>query len=192
MRLVVGMTGATGVIFGIRLLEALQRLDVETHLVMSEWAAKTIRIETEYTPEYVRTLAAASYDEHNQAAAISSGSFPTAGMVIAPCTMRTLAAIAHGTGSNLIHRAADVTLKERRRLILLTRETPLSSIHLENMLRLSNLGAVIMPPTPAFYNEPRSLDDMIDHIVARTLDQLGLVTDLTVRWPARREEEGDQ
>lgn len=191
MRLVVGMTGATGVMFGIRLLEALQQLRIETHLIMSEWAAKTIRIETEYTPEQVRSLATVAYDEDNQAAAISSGSFATAGMVIAPCTMRTLAAIAHGTGDNLIHRAADVTLKERRRLVLLARETPLSSIHLENMLRLSNLGAVIMPPTPAFYNHPRSLDDMVDHIVARTLDQLGIDNDLTVRWPGRRAEEAN-
>lgn len=191
MRLVVGMTGATGVIFGIRLLEALRELGCETHLVISEWAAKTIRIETDYSVDDVRGLASVAYDEHNQAAAISSGSFPTDGMVIAPCTMRTLAAIAHGTGSNLIHRAADVTLKERRRLILLTRETPLSSIHLENMLRLSQYGAVIMPPTPAFYNEPRTIQDVVDHIVARTLDQLGIDNDFTVRWPQRRTEERD-
>lgn len=185
MRLIVGITGATGVVFGIRLLEALRTLEVETHLMMSEWAEKTMRLETTYTPEEVRALASYYYDRDNQAAAISSGSFLTAGMVIAPCSMNSLAAIAHGLGSNLIHRAADVVLKERRKLVLVPRETPLNSIHLENMLRLSNLGAVILPPVPAFYNRPATLDDMVNHITARVLDQIGIPNDLTSRWGER-------
>jgi 4-hydroxy-3-polyprenylbenzoate decarboxylase len=182
MRLVVGITGATGVIFGIRLLEALKELQVETHLVMSEWADKTIKIETSYTPEQVKELASVYYGIGNQAAAISSGSFLTDGMVIAPCSMKSLAAIAHGLADNLIHRSADVVLKERRKLVLVARETPLNAIHLENMLRLSNMGTVIMPPMPAFYNHPTTLDDMVDHITARVLDQIGIPNDLTVRW----------
>lgn len=185
MRLVVGITGATGTIFGIRLLEALRELEVETHLVMSTWAEKTLRIETTYTPEEVRALASFSYDEHNQAAAISSGSFRTEGMVIAPCSMKSLAAMAWGYGDNLLQRAADVVLKERRKLVLVPREMPLSSIHLENMLRLSNLGAVICPPMPAFYNQPASLDDMVNHVTARILDQFGIPNELTVRWGER-------
>lgn len=185
MRLVVGITGATGVILGIRLLEALRDLEVESHLVMSEWAEKTIRLETDYTAEEVRALASYCYAGGNQAAAISSGSFETDGMVIAPCSMKCLAAVAHGFGDDLIHRAADVVLKERRRLVLLTREMPLSSIHLENMLKLSNLGAVIFPPMLAFYNHPASLDDMVNHVIARTLDQVGIPNSLTVRWGER-------
>jgi 4-hydroxy-3-polyprenylbenzoate decarboxylase len=188
MRLIVGMSGATGAIFGIRLLQALGRLDVETHLVISPWAERTIKLETEYTPAEVRRLASVTYSPDNQAAAISSGSFVTAGMVVAPCSMKLLSAIAHGYGEDLLARAADVILKERRKLVLIARETPLSSIHLENMLKLSNLGVVILPPVPAFYNRPRSLEDVVDHIVARALDQFDLNTDLTRRWgePSRR------
>jgi 4-hydroxy-3-polyprenylbenzoate decarboxylase len=188
MRLIVGMSGATGAIFGVRLLEALRALDVETHLVVSPWADQTIKLETEYSPAEVRRLASVAYDPQNQAAAISSGSFVTAGMIVAPCSMKLLSAIAHGYGEDLIARAADVVIKERRKLVLIARETPLNSIHLENMLRLSNLGAVILPPMPAFYNRPRTLDDVVNHIVARALDQFGLHTDLTQRWgePRRR------
>lgn len=181
-RLIIGITGATGAIFGIRLLEALERTHVETHLIVSKWGAHTLAQETSYTLDRVRQMAAFSYAPGDQGAPVSSGSFLTSGMVIAPCSMRTLAAIASGQGDNLIHRAADVVLKERRRLVLLVRETPLNEIHLENMLKLARMGVVILPPIPAFYNHPRSLDDMVDHIVMRTLDQFGIHTDLAERW----------
>jgi 4-hydroxy-3-polyprenylbenzoate decarboxylase len=185
-RVVVGMTGATGAILGIRLLEALRELDVETHLILSEWAEKTIRIETEYTVAQVRKLASIFYQRTNQAAPVSSGSFPMDGMVIIPCSMNTLAALAHGLAGELIVRAADVTIKERRRLVVVPRETPLNSIHLRNMLILSDLGVSIVPPMPAFYNHPQSVDDVIGHIVARVLDQFGIDNNLTVRWGSRR------
>lgn len=186
LRLVVGMTGATGAILGIRLLEALRSHGVETHLVLSEWAERTIRIETSYTRDEVRALADAYYHDTNQAAAISSGSFPVDGMVIVPCSMKTLAAIAHGLADRLIVRAADVTLKERRRLVLVPRETPLSTVHLRNMLTLSELGVSMVPPMPAFYNDPTSIDDVVGHVVARVLDQFGIANDLTRRWGPRR------
>ncbi|HTW67057.1 MAG TPA: UbiX family flavin prenyltransferase [Bryobacteraceae bacterium] len=181
-RLVIGITGATGAIFGVRLLEALQGSSVETHLIVSKWGAHTLAQETSYTLDRLRQMAAFSYSPSDQGAAVSSGSFLTAGMVIAPCSMRTLAAIACGQGDNLVHRAADVVLKERRKLVLLVRETPLNDIHLENMLKLSRMGAVILPPVPAFYNHPRSVDEMVDHIVMRTLDQFGIHTALAERW----------
>ena len=181
-RLIIGITGATGAIFGIRLLEALRGSTVETHLIVSKWGAHTLGQETSYSPDRVRQMATVSYSPGDQGAAVSSGSFLTAGMVIAPCSMRTLAAIASGQSDNLVHRAADVVLKERRKLVLLVRETPLNDIHLENMLKLSRMGAVILPPVPAFYNHPRSLDEMVDHIVMRTLDQFGIHTDLAERW----------
>lgn len=181
-RLIVGITGATGAIFGVRLLEALRDIDIETHLVLSKWAIKTIEHETTYTAKQVRALASVDHAESNMGASISSGSFVTEGMVIAPCTMRSLAAIAHGTGDHLVHRAADVILKERRRLVLVTREMPLSDVHLENMLKLSRMGVTIMPPMPAFYNHPESLEDMVDHVVARILDQFGIHADFARRW----------
>ena len=181
-RLVIGITGATGVIFGVRLLERLQRLDVETHLVLSKWGARTLVHETAYTVEQVQELATCVYSPTDQGAAISSGSFLTSGMVIVPCSMRTLAAIAHGVGDNLIHRAADVVLKERRRLVLVPREAPFNDIHLENMLKLSRMGVTICPPVPAFYNHPRTLDDMVDHVVARILDQFEIHVPATRRW----------
>lgn len=182
MRLVVGITGATGAIFGIRTLEALRDLGIESHLVISPWAEKTIQIETDYSVDDVRKLASVCHDHRNQAASISSGSFPTDGMVIVPCSMKTLAAIAHGLADNLVHRAADVIIKERRKLVMVSRETPLSTIHLQNMLTLSQLGVQMVPPMPAFYNHPQSLDDMVNHIVARVLDQFGIANDLTRRW----------
>lgn len=149
-RLIVGITGATGTIFGVRLLEMLRATNVETHLVMSRWAARTLVHETAYTMEQVQQMATQTYQSDDQGAAISSGSFLTSGMVIAPCSMRTLAAIANGYGDTLIHRAADVILKERRKLVLRVREAHLSDIHLENMLKLSRMGVVIVPPVPAF------------------------------------------
>lgn len=181
-RLIVGITGATGAIFGIRLLEALQNSDVETHLILSKWATQTIEHEATLTVEQVRALASVNHVEGNMAASVSSGSFITDGMVIVPCSMRSLAAIAHGNGDNLVHRAADVILKERRRLVLVARETPLSDVHLENMLKLSRMGVTIMPPMPAFYNHPATLDDMVKHIVARILDQFGIPVDFARRW----------
>ena len=182
MRLIVGITGATGTVFGVRMLQVLKDSGIETHLVMSKWGARTLLHETPYTVDYVKALASQSYSDTEQGAAISSGSFVTGGMVIAPCSMRSLAAIAHGQGDNLIHRAADVILKERRRLVLLVRESPFNDIHLENMLKLSRMGVVIIPPVPAFYNHPQTLDDMINHIVMRSLDQFGIHTDASTRW----------
>ncbi len=181
-KLIVGITGATGAILGIRLLEALKDAGAETHLVLSKWAIQTIEHETSYTVKQVRDLACVNHADGNMGASISSGSFLTDGMVIAPCSMRTLAAIAHGTGDHLVHRAADVILKERRRLVLVAREMPLSDVHLENMLKLSRMGVTIMPPMPAFYNRPTSLDDMIDHVIARILDQFGIRAELARRW----------
>jgi 4-hydroxy-3-polyprenylbenzoate decarboxylase len=174
MRLIVGITGATGVIYGVRLLERLREAGVETHLVISRWGARTLTHETPYSREQVEALAHTTYATGDMGAAISSGSFQTAGMIIVPCSAKTLAAIAHGFGDSLIHRAADVVLKERRRLLLAVREAPLSDIHLENMLKLSRMGAVILPPMPAFYNNPRSLADIVEHTVARMLDQFGI------------------
>ena len=181
-RLIVGITGASGSIYGVRLLEMLRDTDVETHLVMSRWGARTLVHETGYTPEQVQALATVAHPLTDQGAAISSGSFVTMGMVIAPCSVRTLAAIAHGLGDTLVHRAADVVLKERRRLVLAVREAPLSEIHLENMLKLSRMGVVIAPPVPAFYNRPRTVEDIVDHTVTRMLDLFGLHTSDTVRW----------
>jgi flavin prenyltransferase len=181
-RLVVGITGATGTIFGVRLLQMLHGSGVETHVVVSKWAARTLAHETPHSLKYVQSLATQSYGIGAQGAAISSGSFLTMGMVIAPCSMRTLAAIAHGLGDNLIHRAADVILKERRKLVLVVRESPFSEIHLENMLKLARMGVVILPPVPAFYNNPQNLDDMINHITMRVIDQFDIHLDVMNRW----------
>lgn len=181
-RLIVAITGATGTIFGVRLLELLRGSGIETHLVMSRWAARTLVHETDYTVEQVQALATEVHQLGDQGAAISSGSFLTMGMVVVPCSMRTLAAIAHGLGDNLIHRAADVILKERRKLVLAVREAPFSDIHLENMLKLSRMGVVISPPAPAFYNRPRTIDDIVNYTAARLLDQLDIHIDVRNRW----------
>jgi polyprenyl P-hydroxybenzoate/phenylacrylic acid decarboxylase-like protein len=182
MRLVVAITGATGTVLGVRLLEILQKLDVETHLVLSDWARATLSLETDYSVNDVRALATHTHGAKDLAAAISSGSFLTDGMVVCPCSMKTLAAIRMGYGDNLITRAADVTLKERRRLVLVAREAPLSEIHLENMHYLARAGAVIFPPTIAYYAKPNSVDDITDHIVGRVLDQLGIQHSTIDRW----------
>jgi len=182
VKLIVGLTGATGSIYGVRLLERLRELDVETHLVISRWGARTLTHETPYSREHIESLATVTYPPGDMGAAISSGSFKTDGMIVAPCSAKTLAAIAHGFGDNLIHRAADVILKERRTLLLAVREAPLSEIHLENMLKLSRMGVVILPPVPAFYNHPRTIDDVVDHTVARMLDVFGLEVRGAVRW----------
>jgi len=180
--LIVAITGASGTIFGVRILQLLQGTDVDTHVVISRWGARTLAEETDYTVEQVQAMATHAYPIGDQGAAISSGSLVTLGMVIAPCTMSTVARIAHGHGDNLIHRAADVTLKERRKLVLLVREAPLNDIHLENMLKLSRMGVVIFPPVPAFYNHPQSLDEMINHLAMRALDQFELHLDVMRRW----------
>ena len=181
-RLIIGITGASGSIFGVRILEMLRGTDIETHLVMSRWGARTLVHETPYTPEQVQRLASVSHQLTDQGAPISSGSFVTMGMVIAPCSARTLAAIAHGLGDHLVHRAADVVLKERRKLVLAVREAPLHEIHLENMLKLSRMGVVIAPPVPAFYANPASIDEIVNYTAARLLDQFGIHVDMA-RWP---------
>ncbi|HZS53408.1 MAG TPA: UbiX family flavin prenyltransferase [Bryobacteraceae bacterium] len=182
MRIIVGISGASGAIFGIRTLQALKTLSVETHLILSRWARTTIATETGYEIEQVEALASVVYHQDNQAAAVSSGSFKTDGMILAPCSMKTLAAIRIGYSDSLIARAADVVLKERRKLVLLARESPFSEIHLENMLALTRMGAVIFPPVPAFYNRPKTLDDAIHHIIGRLLDQFGLELPDMSRW----------
>lgn len=181
-RLIVGMTGATGAILGVRLLEALNEVDVESHLVISNWARRTIEFETPYSFQHVRSLASVYYNSGDMGAEISSGSFLTEGMVVVPCSMRTLGSIAHGYGEHLVHRAADVVLKERRKLVLVTRESPLSEVHLENMLKMARMGVTIVPPMPAFYNHPKSVDDIVNHIVTRVLDQFGISTPFAKRW----------
>ncbi|TMR96830.1 non-oxidative hydroxyarylic acid decarboxylases subunit B [Nonomuraea basaltis] len=187
MRLIVGMTGATGAVFGVRLLENLRRLpEVETHLVLSRWARTTVTLETGLSVREVNALADVVYGPDDQAAPISSGSFLTGGMVIAPCSMKTLAGIRTGYAEGLVARAADVVIKEGRRLVLVPRETPLSEIHLENMLALSRMGVRMVPPMPAFYNHPRSVDDIVDHVVARVLDQLELPALAAKRWAGMR------
>ncbi|HEX6724156.1 MAG TPA: UbiX family flavin prenyltransferase [Gaiella sp.] len=182
----VAMTGATGAIYGIRLLEVLRELDVETHLVVSRWAGATIKTETDRRVDDVRALATVVYDEDDLAAPPASSGFATTGMVIAPCSMRTLAAVANGLADNLVQRAAAVHLQEGRRLLLLARESPLSVIHLENMLRVAKAGAVVAPPVPAFYAKLRTLDEMVDHTVGRALDQLGVEHGRIRRWGERR------
>jgi 4-hydroxy-3-polyprenylbenzoate decarboxylase len=182
MKIIVAMTGATGAIYGVRILERLREAGAETHLAISRWGARTLLHETPYSREQVEALASVAYAPGDMGAAISSGSFRTDGMIIAPCSAKTLAAVAHGFGENLVHRAADVVLKERRRLVLVVREAPLSDIHLENMLKLSRMGAVVLPPMPAFYNRPRTVDDIVEHTVSRVLDQFGLDVSRIERW----------
>ena len=178
MRLIVGMTGATGAPLGVALLQALREMpEVETHLVMSKWAKTTIELETPYTAQDVAALAAT----------ISSGSFRTDGMIVIPCSMKTLAGIRAGYAEGLVGRAADVVLKEGRKLVLVPRETPLSTIHLENMLALSRMGVAMVPPMPAYYNHPQTADDITQHIVTRVLDQFGLEHKKARRWNGLRE-----
>src|ERR1700674_3207983 len=181
-RLIIGMTGSTGAIFGVPMLEALKGSDVESHLIISKWAQRTLEHETSYTVEQVRALAKVVHSQGDMGASLSSGSFKTEGMVVIPCSVRTLGCIANGYGEHLVHRAADVVLKERRRLVLVVRETPLSEVHLENMLKLARLGVVMLPPMPAFYNHPQTVDDVVDHIVFRVLDQFGIAAPFAKRW----------
>lgn len=185
-RLVVGISGASGAIYGIRLLELLEKAGIETHLVVSRAAKATIAAETGRTLAEVMSLASVSYPPDDIGAAISSGSFHTLGMIVAPCSMRSLAEIAQGMSASLLTRAADVTLKERRRLVLLVRETPLHSGHLRNMLAVSELGAIVAPPVPAFYSNPQSLEEMVDHTLGRALDLFGIECGRVRRWQGMR------
>jgi len=186
-RIIVGITGATGVIYGIRLLEALKSAEVETHLILSDAGKKNILIETDYRIGDVEKLASQVHDVENLASSISSGSFKTDGMVIVPCTVKTLSGVAHSYNDNLIVRAADVVLKERRRLILVVRETPLHKGHLELMSRVADLGGIILPPIPAFYHSPRTIDDLLDHTTGKILDLLEIENSLYARWKGMNE-----
>ncbi|KAJ5214781.1 flavoprotein [Penicillium cf. viridicatum] len=181
-RIVVGITGATGAVYAIRILSILRQLGVETHLVISKWALATLKYETSVAEAEIRALASRSYTAKDLSAPIASGSFQHDGMMIVPCSMKTLAAVRSGYCDDLIARAADVTLKEDRRLLLAVRETPLSAIHLENLLFLRRANAIIFPPVPAFYHRPKSIDDIIDQSVGRMLDQMGIFTDSFERW----------
>lgn len=182
-RLIVGMTGASGAIYGVRLLRMLQGMaHVETHLVVSDAAALTLRHETGLSAADAEALADHVYDVRDMAAALASGSFRNDGMVIAPCSMKTLSAIAHGYGDNLMTRAADVVLKERRRLVLVVRETPLHLVHLKNMQSVTEMGGIIYPPVPAFYCRPQSIEEMVDQTLRRVLDLFGIDDEDIVRW----------
>ncbi|MFZ5645435.1 MAG: UbiX family flavin prenyltransferase [Bacillota bacterium] len=182
MRIMLGITGASGAAYGLSLLEELSRLEIETHLIVSRWARQTIITETDYTYDQVASLAGKVYEADEMTAGPASGSFIHQGMIIAPCSMKTLAAIASGYTDNLITRAADVTIKERRPLVLLVRETPLNPIHLENMLKLARLGVIIMPPVPALYTRPASIQDILRHTTGRVLDIIGVENNLSHRW----------
>lgn len=182
-RLIVGMSGASGAIYGIRILQALQASGIETHLVMSESARITLASESDMTGPEVEALATEVHHVRNIGATVSSGSFKTMGMVIAPCSIRTLSEIAWGSTSSLLTRAADVVLKERRRLVLMLRETPLHAGHIQSMLQATQNGAIIMPPVPAFYTRPKTIDDIVNHSVGRVLDLFDIETNLVERWP---------
>lgn len=182
MTIIVAITGSSGVLYGIRILEVLHKLGVKTHLVLSNWGERNIRIETCKTVDYVKSLSSRTYDNSNMAAPISSGSFRTEGMTIVPCSMKTVSSIANGYEDNLISRAAGVCIKESRKLVLVPRETPLSAIHLRNMLRLSEIGVIILPAMPGFYHKPRTIEDLADHLVGKVLDQFGIEHNIFRRW----------
>ena len=181
-RLIVGISGASGIVYGVRILQVLQHSDIETHLVMSDSARMTLATELDMNVKEVESLASEVHNAKNIGATISSGSFKTMGMVVAPCSIKSLSEIAYGMTSDLLSRAADVVLKERRRLVLLIRETPLHSGHLRTMLQASENGAILMPPVPALYARPQSIDDMVNHTVGRCLDLFDIETDLVKRW----------
>ena len=181
-RLIVGISGASGAIYGVRILQALQDSDIETHLVMTESARITLAAETDLGVSEVEALATCVHNVRNIGATISSGSFKTMGMVVAPCSIRSLSEIAWGITGSLLTRAADVVLKERRKLVLMVRETPLHPGHLKSLMQAADNGAIIMPPVPAMYARPKTLDDMINHTVGRCLDLFDIETDLVTRW----------
>jgi 4-hydroxy-3-polyprenylbenzoate decarboxylase len=180
--LVVAITGASGVIYGVEMLRVLKELGEETHLIVSEAACKNLAIETDYSLDDVKALASVVYDNKDIGASVASGSFRTRGMIVAPCTVKTLSAIANSFTYNLVVRAADVTLKERRKLVLMVRETPLHKGHLDLMSRAADYGAVILPPMPAFYHKPESLMDVIHQSIGKALDQVGIEHNLFRRW----------
>ncbi|MFZ0357854.1 MAG: UbiX family flavin prenyltransferase [Nitrososphaeraceae archaeon] len=181
-KIVIGFSGASGIIYGIRLLEVLHSNNIQTYLIISEWAKKNIVVETPKTLEYVKSLSSVNYDNSKLDASVSSGSFLHDGMVIVPCSMKSLSSIANGYDDTLISRAASVTLKESRKLILVPRETPLSRIHLENMIKVQEAGAIILPAMPGFYHNPSSIDQIVDHLVGKILDQLKIKHELFKRW----------
>jgi 4-hydroxy-3-polyprenylbenzoate decarboxylase len=181
-RIVIGFSGASGIIYGIRLLEILNSINIQTYLIISEWAKKNIDIETDKNLEYVKSLSSINYENFKLDASVSSGSFLHDGMVIVPCSMKSLSSIANGYDDTLISRAASVTLKESRKLILVPRETPLSRIHLENMIKLHDAGAIILPAMPGFYHRPSTIDEIVDHLVGKILDQLKIKHDIFTRW----------
>jgi 4-hydroxy-3-polyprenylbenzoate decarboxylase len=181
-RIVIGFSGASGIIYGIRLLEILNSINIQTYLIISEWAKKNIGIETDKNLEYVKSLSSINYENFKLDASVSSGSFLHDGMVIVPCSMKSLSSIANGYDDTLISRAASVTLKESRKLILVPRETPLSRIHLENMIKLHDAGAIILPAMPGFYHRPSTIDEIVDHLVGKILDQLKIKHDIFTRW----------
>ena len=182
MRLVIGISGASGAVYGIMALKALKSAGVETHLVLTAAARETIRIETDLSAVEVESLATETYRIDDPTARLSSGSFRTAGMVVIPCSMKTLGGIASGYADNLLLRAAEVTLKERRPLVLVIRETPLSLIDMENMVRVAHAGATVLPAMPAFHNRPKTIDDLVEHVVGKVFDVLGVSHDLAPRW----------
>ena len=182
MKLVIGITGSTGTIYGVRILEELKKAKVETHLIASDWAKKCLAMETDYSFDKVKSLATYYADDLNMASSVSSGTHKTDGMIVIPCSMKTLSAIANGYDESLVARAAGVTLKESRKLVLVVRETPFTAIHLENMLKLSRLGVVILPPVPGFYTKPTTIDDVINHTVGKCLDQFDIEHNLYKRW----------
>ena len=190
--LVVAITGATGVIYGVELLRVLKELGQETHLILSEAAGLNLAIETDYALEDVKALADVVYPNKDVGAAVASGSFRTRGMIVAPCTIKTLSAIANSFTYNLVVRAADVTLKERRPLVLMVRETPLHKGHLELMARAADCGAVILPPMPAFYHKPASIMDLVHQTIGKALDQVGIEHQLFKRWAGHGREAQDK
>ena len=180
--LIIAITGSTGIIYGVRILQVLKEKKIQTHLIMTEWAKKCLTMETEFKPDYVKSLATTFSDETNMAASVSSGTHKTGGMIVIPCSMKTLSSIANGYDETLAARAAGVTLKEGRKLVLVTRETPLTAINLENMLKLSRLGVVILPPVPGFYTKPKTIEEIVDHTVGKCLDQFDIDHNLYQRW----------
>ena len=182
MRLVVGITGSSGVIYGIKVLEVLLKIKIETHLIISQWGERNVQIETDKSVEFVKSLATRHYNNDNMAAPISSGSFKTDGMAIVPCSMKTLSSIANGYDDSLVSRAAGVCIKESRRLVIVPRETPLSKIHLQNMISLADIGVIVLPAMPGFYQRPKSMDDLITHIAGKILDQFGIEHNIYRRW----------
>jgi len=182
LKLVVGITGSTGVIYGIRLLQVLKEKNIQTHLIVTKWAKKCISMETDFKLDAIQSLATTISDETNMAASISSGTHKIDGMIIIPCSMKTLSSIANGYDETLVARAAGVTLKESRKLVLVTRETPLTAINLENMLKLARLGVVILPPMPGFYTKPKTIAELVDHTIGKCLDQFDIEHNLYPRW----------